>query len=289
MKELLFLMLFVLNYLAVNAQYRKMPLDTNHYWQEHCSYSPSMGQSQSNTYKLKVKKDSIINGKTYQFLYAYDLSCAGLYDAIFLRQDTLLKRVIILLGNQERILYNFDKNVGDTATLYCEFGGGTTYTLASKDSVLINDGFYHKRFSFGGIKVIEGVGSQNGLLFPYCIGIDSYTNLECLAQISPSLTIYSSGGIGTSCPVIANFNLNSDNKNILSIFPNPSSDAIHISAKNIIPKSIEITNIIGETVLSINKISEINVTVNLNNFVQGVYFVKVFFADKNVSRIFIKN
>jgi hypothetical protein len=102
-----------------------------------------------------------------------------------LRQDTVLKRIIQLDNTQEKILYNFSKNIGDTALL-TSFGFGAsslTYTLLSKDSVLINDGFYHKRYKFypnpnDYVTVIEGIGSTAGLFSPWVPFEEGYL-LKC--------------------------------------------------------------------------------------------------------------
>lgn len=291
MKKLfLFFVLTIISLTSI-AQYRKLPLDTNHYWREDCGYYPGF-YTVTGTFNQKVIKDSIVNGITYQYLNSYNLQCNPSISPL-IRQDTILKRVIILFNNQEKILYNFNKNVGDTANLFCFITGVSTYTLSYKDSVLINDGFYHKRFNFSGGSVpgdiIEGVGSQRSLFLPYCIGVETMTMLQCLGQITPSMTIYSAGGVGTNCPIITDIHLVTDNKKSISIFPNPANDIINISSGNDVPKSIEITNIIGQTILSLNKINDLNTTVNLSDFSQGLYFVKVNFTDKNVSGHFIKN
>jgi len=267
-----------------------MPLDTNHHWQQFYGYNV-WPYSWSCYLKLKVCKDTIINGKTYSYIKNITNGCnpntggsSGL-----LRQDTLLKRVIILQGNQENILYNFNKNVGDTALL-----SGTIYTLQSKDSILINDSLYHKRFQFQtnglwAVTVIEGVGSTAGLLTPIPLSEIGYL-LECFVRIHPSSkTIYSIGGLGTNCPIDLSIPLNIENKKKLSIFPNPSADIININTLDIIPQSIEIKNTIGQTILFLNNIDKEISKINISDFTGGVYFIKVNFGYENIIGFFIKN
>ncbi len=290
MKKLFLLIILPIISITSTAQYRKMPLDTNHFWQESCGYYPGNG-SATGTFQQKVIKDSVVGGKTYKFINSYNLQCSPGW-SFLVRQDTILKRVIILYNNQEKILYNFNKNVGDTANLLCLLSGVSTYTLTYKDSILLNDGFYHKRFNFGGNgpgNIIEGVGSKKSLFLPYCMGFDTSTMLECLSRITPSLTIYSSGGAGMGCPLITDIKINDENQKVLVIYPNPSNDVINISARNILPNSIEISNIVGHTILYTNKINSLNTTINLKDFQPGLYLVKVSFADKNISGRFIKN
>jgi hypothetical protein len=128
-----------------------MPLDTNYYWQQTYNVTQSPFPWYSCCYNIKVIKDSIIGGVTYKFLrntngycsvQGYSVSCSG-----FLKQDTIKKILTSYQGGQERILYNFNKIVGDTTQLW---SGGimTTYTVTQLDSLLLNDGLYHKRFTY---------------------------------------------------------------------------------------------------------------------------------------------
>lgn len=270
-----------------------MPLDTNHIWQEHCGYYPSL-PGVTNVFQVKVIKDSVINGKIYKYMKVYGSTCSTFPNTYaFLRQDTILKRIIIFRNNQDNILYNFNKNVGDTAKLFCLVSGVLTYTCGHKDSVLLSDGFYHKRFNFNGNipgDIIEGVGSTRGLIWPYCITFDSNMSLQCLAQITPSQTIYSSGGIGTNCPMITGINNSlSDYKIFISIFPNPTSDNLNIKTTTTVPNSIEIKNVLGQTIFFTNNILQDITTVNVKDFSQGIYFITVDLGDKNVTGHFIKN
>ena len=79
------------------------------------------------------------------------------------------------------------------------------------------------------------------------------------------MTIYSSGGLGTSCPIINNIKINEDNQKTLVIYPNPSNDIINISTGNIFPKSIDISNLICQPILSINIINSLNTTLDLKD------------------------
>jgi hypothetical protein len=64
-----------------------------------------------------------------------------------------------------------------------------------------------------------------------------------------------------------------DNKNSISIFPNPGSDKINIVANNKL-SNIIITNTIGNIVQSIFTNSN-SIEIDISNFSVGVYFVKV--------------
>lgn len=294
MKKNLLLITFTLSCFIVEAQYRKMPLDTNHYWQQ--LYSSNVSPNPYSCYlKLKVLKDSVVNGKTYQFIKSLNNLCSPYYGSSGLvRQDTVLKRIIQLINNQEKILYNFNKNIGDTALLTAFGGTPLIYTLQSKDSLLSNDGLYHKRYKFypngfGFVTVIEGIGSTDGLLSPW-VPFETGYLLECVARSHPSFTtIYSSSGLGTSCPIDVGLPLYREIKKTLSIFPNPSSSVINISIGNIIAESLEIKNTLGQTILRVNNVNQEITKVNISDFVQGVYFVKVYSGSSNATILFIKN
>jgi hypothetical protein len=295
MKKLLLLIFLTLNYSTTKAQYRKMPLDTSHYWQQ--SYSAWLQPSPSVTclYQLKVKKDSIVNGVTYQYIKSLNTYCNPVSNyswTAILRQDSIKKIVVMLMNNQEKILYNFNKNAGDTALL---FNGNSnsmvTYTVQTKDSLLLSDGFYHKRFVFinAGVTVIEGVGSNWGLITPWS-PFEIANQIKCLIQKNPSFaTIYSDGGIGTNCQLLTNIEEENDLKSNLSIFPNPTLDFLNIKTESLIPKYIEIKNILGQIILYLNNCNQDITTINIKDFTQGIYFIRVNVADKSISGHFIKN
>ena len=298
-KTLVFLLLFTV--LIFNAQYIKMPLDTNRAWKQSwfATYTYPVNASYNSVYQLKVKNDTIINGITYNVLkrttISYYSSNGGYYSPgpviQFLRQDTILKRVIILSGSQEKIIYNFNKIVGDTANLFF-YGSVSTYTLQHKDSVLLNDGLYHKRYNFlsnsaGG--VIEGVGSSYGLLTPYGLGYGTGDNLDCMAKINPSIqTIYSQGGNNSSCAIVTNIKDAEFYKNLISLYPNPSDKVVNIKTDGVVPKSIEIIDLLGVKIFFKDSFTKENNMIDVNSFPQGIYFIKVNIANTSVVSRFIK-
>ena len=111
-----------------------------------------------------------------------------------------------------------------------------------------------------------------------------------LIQKNPNFsTIYSNGGLGTSCPIDEGIHFNIANKNRFSIYPNPGNDIINLSTGDIIPESIEIKNILGQTILCLNNIDRELTKINIADFAQGVYFLKANFGYKNSTGLFIKN
>ena len=302
MKKIQLTLFLVCFCIIANAQYLKMPLDTNHCWSQSWYSSHTNGTISeycNGTYQLKVRKDTLINGTIYQALkkttitsYSSNGPCydPNYYTEKYVRQDTLLKIVIILDANQEKILYNFNKNVGDTAKLFIGFAV-RTMTLQSKDSILLNDGIYHKRFNFSdgsgyyGGDEIEGVGSLTGLVTPCFVGYENADYLVCMAKINPTIqTIYHQAGNSYSCSIVTSIEPNDLLPSIFAIFPNPSSSILTIQTEEDIAQ-ITIYNIIGETCsykpLGLKSI-------DISNLPNGIYYLELKTTKGLVRKKFVK-
>ena len=277
--------------LSLSAQYIKMPLDTNHQWHEYCEYF-TIGSGPI-THQLRVKKDSVVNGLTYKLLSAGNSLCIPQnYNPILLRQDTLQRRVILLTNNQEKILYNFDKNVGDTAQLFCLYSGTQTFTLNVKDSVLLNDGFYHKRFNFGGSgpgNIIEGVGGTGGLLSPWCNTFNTYRSLVCLVERNTASVIYSNPQSSLDCSISVGISSHDLLSEGITVFPNPAENFITITVKDRIPESVEIVDCLGKSIMVVSGGESKSRLIDVTQLHSGVYFVKAKSDNQLLISIWVKN
>jgi len=138
-----------------------------------------------NTEIFKLEGDTIINEITYKKLWESwnDSAMVDMYLKGFLREDS---GIIYYRDNyltEDKILYNFNLEQGDTATVYSEFCGERTVVIAYVDSIyyfgiprkeLILDSWYEEYW-------IEGIGSTYGLLYSgiyECI-FDVYKTLIC--------------------------------------------------------------------------------------------------------------
>jgi len=100
-------------------------------------------------------------------------------------------------------------------------------------------------------------------------------------RIMPALTADS-----TVCAIFASCDpcqtpptgLLNNKENKLNVFPNPSSGLLNISSNNEI-SNLAIYDILGKEVFSQN-INNINSILNIENFINGVYFLKLNFKDK---------
>lgn len=278
-RSLLFILLFFVC-LFTNAQYKKMPLDTNHYWSEYYYYQ-TMTTNLSCNYQLNIIKDTVIGSYNYKKIIITSVSCNSFVCCFsdptkaYLRQDTLLKKVIVLDNTfQEKILYNFNKNLGDTTELYDRRINSTSvYTVTLKDSLLLNDGLYHKRLGFwggSGPEVIEGVGGKFGFLTPYFMGFGTGANLICSGKTYPSMsTIYHSSGNTYSCSIMTNYSENNIHEENISIYPNPVQNKLQTNFKNVV--KYEIMDVSGKKIIEINSTKEINT----ENLAPGIYFLRV--------------
>ncbi len=63
-------------------------------------------------------------------------------------------------------------------------------------------------------------------------------------------------------------------QNNLHVFPNPASSELNIKSNAVIA-SANISNLIGQSIISIDNINASNYKIDLNGFANGVYFIKV--------------
>lgn len=133
MRTIAIYLIFLFSNFLLHAQYRKMPLDTNHYWQQRwgrVGNFPTDFKDCSGTFK--VRRDTLINGKVFKLVESRDAFCYQSTfgrSSIIIRDDTIKKLVTFIEGQQEKILFNFNKNVGDTAIMLSYFGMDTVTIL----------------------------------------------------------------------------------------------------------------------------------------------------------------
>ncbi len=275
-----FLILFLISSTLIKAQaYKPIPLDTNHYWSEYFTGWQGPQVLFSCVYKYKVK-DTLVQSTSYKKIINQSFSPAngscGLNN-ILLRQDSVQRKVFVLVGNQEFILYNFNKVLGDTLKV-CDLWSSPTMitrTVTAVDSVLLLDNKYHKRFQYlpSSIKyVIEGVGGEYGLLTPYFAPFETYRELICLSKInSTTTTVYmNSYYTQAGCtPFIMGTHV-FNNSGRAQIFPNPVIDRLTIT--NDQNYSYKLIDVLGKNI-PIPGIT--NNSLDLSHLPKGIYFLRI--------------
>jgi hypothetical protein len=160
--------------------------------------------------KLYVNGDTIINTNVYHKIYSYCIDSVPItnpqpgqppvfYDTIqifnfSLREDSSSFYYINRNQSLERILYDFNVNIGDDISSWA--GGSTPLLVTAIDTVYLGVN-PRKRYFVGSKYYIEGVGSNTGLLgnLTSSTAIESGTTLVCFNQDNNTVmvdTTYSS-------------------------------------------------------------------------------------------------
>ncbi|WP_294669858.1 T9SS type A sorting domain-containing protein [uncultured Fluviicola sp.] len=237
MKKLLVIFLIFSTAQCLKAQ-QYQPFDLNSgIW--YCFYSTKGGMFgggtpvnyyASDSVKFYCDGDTIINAVAFKkLMYAGNTSSqvvpltpiSGYYGAI--RNDVPNKKVYFVSKGYDSsyqgtgdLLYDFDLNIGDSIATH--FISTDKEPVSQIDSVLYC-GAYHKRYSSpSGYFIIEGIGSQHGLIpvkfatnFGYTMCYEETGNQSC-----------------TNCNIALSLEDNTLNR--LAIFPNPTTGSIQIQS-----------------------------------------------------------
>ncbi len=271
---------------SANAQtYVPFP-DSNAMWSYVTCYninpSPPPLIINCNTYYYLFGGDSIFNGITYHSVYRYNDSTltTNMYHGL-IRLDTLQKKVfyIIYATSVEKMLYNFNANIGDTM---CEI---TASIVTSIDSILTNTG-YRKRFHTNFDDVLDGIGSFFDLI--YEVYLEATYNISCFTQ-NGSL-VYMNPNF-SSCNL--EIGIKEKNKSVseISISPNPVTNCSHLIgdfslSDNVV---IEIYDYTGRKIVKSLKSTSMDFTLCNKDLNSGYYILKVTCNNRIYDLTFIMN
>jgi len=249
--------------------------------------------------------DTVLNDKLYSRLYR---STNGLYwDSQFTLPIGFIReedKKIHYIGydyandsTSEVLLYDFNLSVGDT--MYWDGNvlspnDNVPYGIVNQiDSVQMNTGEYRRRFRFSSmapleINIIEGIGSNFGLLRPNYFPFESVYELLCLAE--PSTLVYDNeydsrdyadadaclyNPVSTDTPFVSD----------LKIFPNPTHEVLYFS-ENISETLLEIYTPIGTKIFEIQNFT--GREIDINHLASGMYFIVLGDAQKTAIKV-VKN
>ncbi|MBL1278875.1 MAG: T9SS type A sorting domain-containing protein [Fluviicola sp.] len=268
-----------------------------------CSFFYTQGGTTmySGNYHINPLSDTVIIGNSYKKVlfgannYSFGIRQVGnkLY-GIF---DTI----------QEKLIMDFDANVGDTISSLYDFG--VPYydaRVTAKDSTLLSDGSYHHFMELEGIRIsYDGVvwedrvwgfkWNEKGLCNEdYYYNGNVYGGIiynipanELIIETAyaypnycTSDTLYSNANVCPNC-VLLTSSLSENELSTVKIYPNPSNGTFQIEFQSNDEKNIRIYNSNGNMIHSIKSTKFID-EIDLLNIAKGVYFIQIF-NSKNVA------
>lgn len=244
------------------------------------------------TYQYGLWGDTMINSNLYNKVYKlndtiYPLNVGQYCGAI--REDSL-KRVFVIgcecadpgAGNDEEvILYDFSKLVGDTVFVGMDGIGPFGYLVIDHiDSILIDDN-YRKTFHFAASSTmdywIEGIGSIRGLFSPIQWQPTGYQKWKLICFNQENDVKYLNPEFNNCFPLLTRINSLTQNVNIVLISPNPVTDISILSFTNTHGDyyKVEIFNMLGNKVKQINLHGESSMPICKFDYKPGIYIYKI--------------
>lgn len=260
-------MVLMFFYQSSNAQTYHKLLDTNKLWNY---FDISFNPYPHYTHLFRLTTDTIIGGKKYCMSEGTNGSLNWYKHNYFLREEDSTKRVYILNGNNEGLLYDFSLTTGDSVTLLNTYSGGNfpvTIHVVSIDSIQI-DGFYRKIINTDFSTWIEGIGDKMGLTHPGDMSVGVLLTLVCyyentlLKYVNPEYD---------SC-FYAFLNVGEHHKENQLLLKNIDNNFFIISSDETIDEII-LLNILGEQ-LAYFSVGSDQFSIDLSSFAPGVYMVK---------------
>lgn len=238
-----------------------------------------------NNFIYSVNGDSVVGAYTYKKLYKNGeinwvpmsmgtvCSPTQTYNSfkILIRQEG--KKMYVHDGMQDTLLYDFDLGVGDTLPITYN-NWENDVVIANLDSMLI-DGVYRRMFYWddnpmlGANFIIEGVGSDEGLLEQLGLGFSGY-ELLCHEYNGDNYLV-----VGASC----NFNVGVNEIEKLSpsikVHPIPADEEVTItfSSAQLIEKVVAIDALGRSLELNFNSINGNEMQVDVAELNDGIYFL----------------
>lgn len=282
MKNLLIFILFVFPIKYTYCQYIPMPSDSSS-WRYRVNDIDGAIEHVNDLLLLFNGQDTIANGHTYHQVFSRSFITSGATyynpplvnvianhaDLYFcaIREDS--QKVYQLNIGSESLIYDFTATVGSYIPAYTG-----TVRVTGIDSILLNDGLFHKRFltTDTAYYVVEGAGSSLGL-FPdfndgsgtvvfYCF---NHNTLRFSPDTSlPCTYVYPSNyAEAVTTPGAENI--------YITIYPVPVEDILYLKTRSICPLQVTITNPLGQVVWK----GEVNQQLNLpvSAWAKGIYYL----------------
>ena len=280
---------FICLYFTSNAQYHHF-IEPGKTWRE---LVEGAGVWYEDEYQ--IYGDTTINTVSYKKLEVVtstDPSIALPYYSGAVREDTLAKKVFIYFPSDstERLLYDFDLNVGEQHTFHHCFylapipSNPAVFSVDSIGSYIDQNGqsrkVWYLDYSHIGVvaRIVEGVGSNTGI-FSYSCHFSAWSDLVCAYKDSAALFINDSP-FANYCTPYVSVGLNEDNvgNHSLSIYPNPSNSIITIDFDNITKLSkvkIIAVDQLGRMIPLQPTIQKNKIVIDISALQNGLYFISI--------------
>lgn len=251
------------------------PLLDNTSW---VAYRTAIGGMGSIVYKyIEEGVDTDIDGVTYKkFIDPYvtygDTS-------VYLREDSIQRKVYSLIDGSERLIYDFSLETDDLITF-----GEQTFK-ATVDFVEVN-GEDRKRISLRGIELyrhhdlqqvwIEGIGGTSHPLKPYynmnATFNDSHVKIFLNCRFQNGARIY---GTSDNCLTFLSTDAHTQTAAAIDFYPNPFTTNLMISyAQGFNGVTLKLYNSVGQLVRTQNLNGQ-NTTLNRGDLANGLYLVQL--------------
>jgi hypothetical protein len=244
------------------------------------------------TYQYGISDDTVINAKQYQKIYllndtVYPLVTGQYCGAI--REDST--KIIFVIdfncaypgsGQDEVILYDFSKSVGDTVFVGVYGSGPEGYLIINHiDSVLIENN-YRKTFHFTTVENnywIEGIGSTRGLFSPIIAQPTGFQKWELICFNQDGNVKFLNPEFNTCFPILTGINSKELENTSVKIFPHPVTNISVIDFTNntsFMYQSIDFYNIFGQKVNHINIKDRKQIFINKIDYKPGLHVYRIF-------------
>lgn len=192
---------------------------------------------------------------------------------IFIREDTLAKKVFVYNNDQDELFYDFNLSAGDT--LNSQYAGqGSTLIIDSTGTTTLLNGAVRKIFFLNnGENYIESVGGSQGLQFPIVKGIGFWEIPICMTENNVPLW-------GDECFGFVGINI-PDKIGSVKVLPNPSKNFININSDNNHSSIFTLFDLTGKIKMTLT-FSDKTKTIDISGLAAGIYVYHVTNEERKV-------
>jgi len=236
-------------------------------------------------YQYYTNGDTIINSTDYFKLYRYGFvrwsipQVDTINDYIGAIRNNESRQVILVNAEDtaQSIIYDFNLQVGDTIKI--GYGSEDNLIVRTIDSIEFC-GKYYRRFNLLHYSeiinqtLIEGIGSNAGLIDPFIPQHENTSILECYTEANNTNC--------SNCDLLLLFNRLFEVDLRVSILPNPCTDYVEVSSSCEL-KSVLIIDLNGRMLEEYTLINDYRFRFSTKEYKCGVYIIHI--EDKNNRRI----